>query len=235
MRRLLLAILLVITSFSEYAELVYENQSDWLAARVRGMTPGTYLPPHLELVADHPHPQMLRSLGSGLPSAGFGALLTLELFQVGDDLLANEMAPRVHNSGHWTIEGAFTSQFENHVRAVCGWPLGRCDAVNYSAMFNFIGTVPPTPDVLRHPAAHLHTYGKAPRPGRKVASRIRRCSASALRPCSAARRFSASTTSSGTSRTRSCGMVQPHLLLSYDSNPSLVQRDARVARPPLRH
>ncbi|HET6574356.1 MAG TPA: 5-(carboxyamino)imidazole ribonucleotide synthase [Fimbriiglobus sp.] len=95
-------------------------------------------------------------------------VLTIEWFQDGPRLLANEMAPRVHNSGHWTIEGAQTSQFENHLRAVCGWPLGRADAVGYSALFNFIGSVPATPRVLRHPVAHLHTYGKDPRPGRKV-------------------------------------------------------------------
>ncbi|HJZ57518.1 MAG TPA: 5-(carboxyamino)imidazole ribonucleotide synthase [Gemmataceae bacterium] len=95
-------------------------------------------------------------------------VLTIEWFQDGPRLLANEMAPRVHNSGHWTIEGALTSQFENHVRAVGGWPLGRTDAVGYSAMFNFIGSVPPTAEVLKHPQAHLHVYGKSPRPGRKV-------------------------------------------------------------------
>jgi 5-(carboxyamino)imidazole ribonucleotide synthase len=103
-----------------------------------------------------------------LTELGYVGVLTIEWFQDGPRLLANEMAPRVHNSGHWTIEGAQTSQFENHLRAVCGWPLGRADAVGHSAMFNFIGSVPPTPDVIRHPAAHLHTYGKGPRPGRKV-------------------------------------------------------------------
>ena len=77
-------------------------------------------------------------------------------------------APRVHNSGHWTIEGARTSQFENHVRAVCGLPLGRCDAIGVSAMFNFIGAVPEAASVLKLPEAHLHDYGKDPRPGRKV-------------------------------------------------------------------
>jgi 5-(carboxyamino)imidazole ribonucleotide synthase len=82
--------------------------------------------------------------------------------------LANEMAPRVHNSGHWTIEGAHTSQFENHLRAVCGWPLGRADAVGWSAMFNFIGSLPPTAEVLGYPGAHFHHYGKGPRPNRKV-------------------------------------------------------------------
>ena len=96
-------------------------------------------------------------------------VLTLELFQVGDDLLVNEMAPRVHNSGHWTIEGARTSQFANHVRAVLGWPLGDTAAVGASAMVNCIGVLPEPETVLVVPGAVLHRYGKAPRPGRKVA------------------------------------------------------------------
>lgn len=103
-----------------------------------------------------------------LTELDYVGVLTIEWFQDGPRLLANEMAPRVHNSGHWTIEGAFTSQFENHIRAVCGLPLGRCDAVGYSAMYNFIGSVPPTAAVLANPDAHLHLYGKSPRPNRKV-------------------------------------------------------------------
>jgi 5-(carboxyamino)imidazole ribonucleotide synthase len=95
-------------------------------------------------------------------------VLALELFQVGDALLANEMAPRVHNSGHWTIEGAITSQFENHLRAILGWPLGACDAIGVSAMINSIGDLPDPAAVLAVDGAHLHRYGKAPRPGRKV-------------------------------------------------------------------
>ncbi len=95
-------------------------------------------------------------------------MLALELFQVGDSLLANEMAPRVHNSGHWTIEGAVTSQFENHVRAILGWPLGATDARGVSVMVNLIGDLPDPEAVLAVPGAHLHRYGKAPRPGRKV-------------------------------------------------------------------
>jgi 5-(carboxyamino)imidazole ribonucleotide synthase len=78
------------------------------------------------------------------------------------------MAPRVHNSGHWTIEGADTSQFENHLRAVCGLPLGSPTAIWWSAMYNFIGTVPPAADVLTHPRTHFHHYGKPARAGRKV-------------------------------------------------------------------
>ena len=103
-----------------------------------------------------------------LAELDYVGVLAIEWFQDGPRLLANEMAPRVHNSGHWSIEGAHVGQFENHVRAVCGLPLGRADAVGWSAMFNFIGTVPPAADVLGHPDAHLHDYGKAARPGRKV-------------------------------------------------------------------
>ena len=103
-----------------------------------------------------------------LGELNYVGMLAIEWFQDGPRLLANEMAPRVHNSGHWTIEGARTSQFENHVRAVCGLPLGRCDAIGVSAMFNFIGAVPDAASVLKLPEAHLHDYGKDPRPGRKV-------------------------------------------------------------------
>jgi 5-(carboxyamino)imidazole ribonucleotide synthase len=103
-----------------------------------------------------------------LAELDYVGVLTTEWFQDGPRLLANEMAPRVHNSGHWTIEGAQTSQFENHLRAVCGWPLGRTDAVGWSAMFNFIGSAPPAADVLSRPNAHLHLYGKGDRPNRKV-------------------------------------------------------------------
>jgi 5-(carboxyamino)imidazole ribonucleotide synthase len=87
---------------------------------------------------------------------------------VGDALLANEFAPRVHNSGHWTIEGARTSQFENHLRAAAGLPLGPADAVGCSAMVNLIGTVPDPAPLLALPDVHLHLYGKKPRPGRKL-------------------------------------------------------------------
>jgi 5-(carboxyamino)imidazole ribonucleotide synthase len=103
-----------------------------------------------------------------LSELNYVGVLTIEWFQDGPRLLANEMAPRVHNSGHWTIEGAMTSQFENHLRAVCGLPLGRCDAVGFSAMYNFIGAVPGAAEVLANPDAKLHLYGKSNRPNRKV-------------------------------------------------------------------
>ena len=83
-------------------------------------------------------------------------------------LLVNEMAPRVHNSGHWTIEGAETSQFEQHLRAVLGLPLGTTTARGFSAMVNLIGALPDPAAVLAIPGAHLHLYGKQPRAGRKV-------------------------------------------------------------------
>ncbi len=103
-----------------------------------------------------------------LESLDYVGVLALELFQAGDRLLANEMAPRVHNSGHWTIEGAETSQFENHLRAICGLPLGPTTPVGYSAMFNLIGDLPEPAAVLAIPGAHFHAYGKAAREGRKV-------------------------------------------------------------------
>jgi 5-(carboxyamino)imidazole ribonucleotide synthase len=100
-------------------------------------------------------------------SLDYVGVLTVELFDVGGALVANEMAPRVHNSGHWTIEGANTSQFEQHLRAVCGWPLGST-AYRPTAMVNLIATLPDTDAVLAVPGAHLHLYGKAPRPARKL-------------------------------------------------------------------
>ncbi len=96
-------------------------------------------------------------------------VLALELFEVNGQLIANEFAPRVHNSGHWTIEGAETSQFENHLRAILDLPLGSTTAVSKTAMINFIGGLPITGELLTIPNSHLHLYNKAPRKGRKVA------------------------------------------------------------------
>jgi len=95
-------------------------------------------------------------------------VLAIELFQLGDRLLGNEMAPRVHNSGHWTIEGAVTSQFADHLRAITGRPLGSTRALGHSAMVNLIGSLPDLDEVLRVEGAHLHLYDKEPRPGRKL-------------------------------------------------------------------
>lgn len=95
-------------------------------------------------------------------------VFALELFVKGGQLLGNEMAPRVHNSGHWTIEGAVTSQFENHVRAVLGMPLGDTSARGWSCMLNWIGELPDRDTALAIPGVHWHDYGKVPRPARKV-------------------------------------------------------------------
>lgn len=106
--------------------------------------------------------------GKLLAALGYVGVLAVEFFVAGGRLLANEMAPRVHNSGHWTIEGAVTSQFENHLRACLGWPLGVTAAPRPAAMLNLIGTLPEYERVLAVPEARLHLYGKAPRPGRKL-------------------------------------------------------------------
>ncbi len=108
---------------------------------------------------------LARTLAERLDYVG---VFALELFVKDGELLGNEMAPRVHNSGHWTIEGALTSQFENHVRAVLGMPLGDTAARGVAAMFNWIGELPPAAPVLAAVDAHWHDYGKQSRPGRKV-------------------------------------------------------------------
>ncbi|MBT6634733.1 MAG: 5-(carboxyamino)imidazole ribonucleotide synthase [Gammaproteobacteria bacterium] len=95
-------------------------------------------------------------------------VLTIELFE-SDDLLVNEIAPRVHNSGHWTIEGAQTSQFENHIRAITESPLGQTTITSkFSAMINIIGVHGPIQKVLKTKNAHLHLYNKEERTGRKL-------------------------------------------------------------------
>lgn len=103
-----------------------------------------------------------------LDALGYVGVFAIEMFDTAAGLVVNEMAPRVHNSGHWTIEGAETSQFENHVRAVCGLPLGDCGPVGHSVMFNLIGEHPDISRVLAVPDAHLHLYGKTERAGRKL-------------------------------------------------------------------
>ncbi len=103
-----------------------------------------------------------------LSELGYVGVLAIELFFANGELIANEMAPRVHNSGHWTIEGAETSQFENHVRAVLGLPLGSTRMVGYSGMINCIGRMPDRDVVLAVEGAHLHAYGKDASPGRKL-------------------------------------------------------------------
>ena len=106
-----------------------------------------------------------RALAERLDYVG---VFALELFCRDGTLLANELAPRVHNSGHWTLEGAETSQFQNHLRAVLGLPLGDTRMVGHACMLNWIGALPDAEIVLREPGGHWHDYGKSPRDGRKV-------------------------------------------------------------------
>jgi 5-(carboxyamino)imidazole ribonucleotide synthase len=125
------------------------------------LAPAPHLAEATRLAAEHAARRVLEALD-------YVGVLAIELFECEGKLLANEMAPRVHNSGHWTIEGAVTSQFENHLRAICGYPLGSTLSTGHSAMLNLIGEVPDSAEVLRLPDAHLHLYGKTPRPGRKL-------------------------------------------------------------------
>ena len=101
-------------------------------------------------------------------SLDYVGVFALELFCRDGVLLANELAPRVHNSGHWTIEGSETSQFQNHLRAVLGLPLGDTRMVGHACMLNWIGAMPDAATMLREPGGHWHDYGKESRAGRKV-------------------------------------------------------------------
>jgi len=103
-----------------------------------------------------------------LTALDYIGVLAFEFFIVDGELVANEIAPRVHNTGHWTIEGAATSQFENHLRALVGWPLGDTAARADCVMLNVIGNKPDMDLILKVPGVHLHDYGKEPRPGRKL-------------------------------------------------------------------
>ena len=125
------------------------------------LAPAPGLAAGLQAVAEEAARKVLHELN-------YAGVLCIEFFEVDGRLLANEMAPRVHNSGHWSIEGAVTSQFENHLRAVLGMPLGSTAVIGFSAMVNLIGELPEAPEVLRVTNTHLHLYGKEPRPGRKV-------------------------------------------------------------------
>ena len=109
-----------------------------------------------------------RFLRKLMESLGYVGVLTIEFFVVKGKLIANEMAPRVHNSGHWTIDGCVTSQFENHLRAICGLPLGSTRALGHTAMINFLGNMPQMSRLLAIEGLGFHDYGKEPRPGRKL-------------------------------------------------------------------
>ena len=131
------------------------------AGGILALTRAPFVDARLQRAAERNHRRLFRALG-------YVGVLCVEYFVERGRLVANEMAPRVHNSGHWTIEGAETSQFENHVRAVAGLPLGSTALRGHAAMVNVIGGKPDAAGLLAQPGLHWHDYGKAPRPGRKL-------------------------------------------------------------------
>ncbi len=130
---------------------------------VSGILHRTDVPPH-----DPAQPQAEDYARRLLTALGYVGVITIEFFEVDGVLIANEMAPRVHNSGHWTQNGATTSQFENHIRAILGWPLGSTERTRASVMLNLIGNLPDARALLALPGTHWHDYGKEPRAGRKL-------------------------------------------------------------------
>jgi 5-(carboxyamino)imidazole ribonucleotide synthase len=130
-------------------------------AGILAVTRAPWADARLQRRAERNQARIMRALG-------YVGVLCVEYFVAGGRLVANEMAPRVHNSGHWTIEGAETSQFENHVRAIAGLPLGSTRARGHAVMVNVIGNKPHARELLSLPAVHWHDYGKSPRPGRKL-------------------------------------------------------------------
>src|SRR5262249_28241179 len=133
--------------------LVENHHRDGILRVTHAPAPG--LSPALEQLGE----RYLRSLMERLEQVRG---LALEPVQIGDRLLANEIAPRVHNSGHWTIDGAETSQFENHLRAVCDLTLGSAAVRAPSTMVNLVGGVPPLAELTAIEGAHVHLYGKSP-------------------------------------------------------------------------
>jgi 5-(carboxyamino)imidazole ribonucleotide synthase len=148
-----------VTGETAYYPLVQNRHREGILRRSVAPAPATT--PELQALAQSYAARVLDALA-------YAGVLAIELFQVGETLIANEMAPRVHNSGHWTIEGAETSQFAQHLRAITGLPLGSTAARGHAAMLNLIGTLPDPAAVLAVPGAHLHLYDKAPRPSRKL-------------------------------------------------------------------
>lgn len=124
---------------------------------------------HTSIVVEaEPNASLAAAAQKIMNELSYVGVLAVEFFEVDGRMLANEMAPRVHNSGHWSIEGSVTSQFENHVRAVMDLPLGSTELRFPTAMVNLIGRLPNTKEILKIPGTHLHLYGKQPREGRKI-------------------------------------------------------------------
>ena len=128
---------------------------------VLSLAPAPNLTPELQQRAEAIHQAIANELD-------YCGLLAIELFQTGDELLVNEIAPRVHNSGHWTQQGCAASQFENHIRAVAGLPLGDTTAQHLVAMVNYVGEPKPSTDIMKLANTHLHWYDKSVRAKRKM-------------------------------------------------------------------
>jgi 5-(carboxyamino)imidazole ribonucleotide synthase len=137
-----------------------ENHHEDAILRVT-IAPAPGITPELQQLAE-------RHLTAIMEALDYVGVLALELFQRGAELLGNELAPRVHNSGHWTIEGSVASQFENHLRAITGLPLGSTETIGHCAMVNLIGRMPDRRELLSIEGAHLHLYGKESRARRKL-------------------------------------------------------------------
>ena len=120
---------------------------------------------HIDEVLQTQAQKVFDSIAKELDYVG---VLAIEFFQVGEQLLVNEIAPRVHNSGHWTQQGADTCQFENHLRAVCDLPLGSTDLIRPTAMINILGEDNVPNEILNVASTKLHWYGKSKRAGRKM-------------------------------------------------------------------
>lgn len=146
---------------------VVENHHEKGMLRL-SLAPAPNLSPEIQSQAEDYALRVLNALN-------YVGVLAIEFFELEGKLYANEMAPRVHNSGHWTIEGAQTSQFENHLRAILGMPLGSTEMLGVAAMVNIIGAIPDRRAVLALPDAHLHLYGKSVRPNRKLGHVTLRC------------------------------------------------------------
>ena len=145
-------------------DLVENHHHHGILAKTRAPAVGT----------SHLFQQATDAITTVMNHLGYVGVMALELFvskdaRGNDYLLANEIAPRVHNSGHWSIEGAITSQFENHIRAVVNLPLGDTDNVHPAIMLNVLGQYPDISAVLNIDGAHYHSYHKAEREDRKIA------------------------------------------------------------------
>lgn len=147
-----------ISGETEFYPLVENRHRDGI---LRLSLVGGSISEHLQVQAQHYCSMVMAALN-------YVGVLAIEFFEMDGRLLANEMAPRVHNSGHWTIEGAVTSQFENHLRAVTDAPLGSTSPLGACAMVNLIGELPDVKSILKIDGAHVHLYDKAPRPNRKI-------------------------------------------------------------------